>query len=56
MSGVFLGVWYLCKYQFVSVEKRIVDRQPSLASVLLANIRTMSGKALVRIIPSLKEL
>ena len=56
VTGVFLGVWYLCKYQFVSVEKRIIDNQPSLVSVLLANIRTMSGKAIVGIIPSLKEL
>lgn len=56
MSGVLLGAWYLIKYQFISIEKRIIDKQPSLGSVLLANIRTISGRALVRIASSLKEL
>jgi SAM-dependent methyltransferase len=54
--GVLLGVWYLFKYQFISIEKRIIDRQPSLGSVLLANIRTITGRALIRIAQSLKEL
>lgn len=56
MSGILLGAWYLCKYQFVSAEKRIIDKQPSLGSVLLAHIRTISGKTLIRIFPSLREL
>lgn len=46
LSGAALGVLWLCRAQCWPVEKRLRRHQPSLASLLVAETRSLSGRML----------
>lgn len=43
IQGYWQGLGHCIAYQFKSAETRIADRQPSLISVIVANLRSMTG-------------
>lgn len=53
--GVVTGGLHLMRYQVAGVRKRVINRQPSLLSFLIAELRSVTGSIIVRIIPSLAE-
>jgi len=42
-AGIFMN---LVRYQFIPFRQRVIDRQPSMASVLVAECRTIAGRML----------
>ena len=44
IQGYFQGLGHCITYQFKRAETRITDRQPSLTSVVVANVRSMTGR------------
>ncbi|MEW7983986.1 MAG: class I SAM-dependent methyltransferase [Candidatus Sedimenticola endophacoides] len=55
-AGLLQGVVHLAQFEFASVERRIKYRQPSLTSLCVATLRSLGGRALVRMVPQLNEL
>jgi SAM-dependent methyltransferase len=51
--GVASGLGVLIKYQFLGVRRRIIDRQPSLASFLVTEVRSVTGRLIVWMFPFL---
>jgi len=44
LTGIVIGLCWLLRYQTVSFEDRVRARQPSLASILVAELRSKAGR------------
>ena len=52
VTGYIQGAYHLATYQFASVETRISNRQPSLASLIVAFFRSHIGNLISHFLPS----
>jgi hypothetical protein len=55
LYGATLGAVNLLRYQSKPARERIIDRQPSLISFSLAELRSFAGRALIKVFPFMNE-